>query len=62
MVGDGDLYAQAVEIVRTDQKTSISYIQRKLRIGYNKAANLIERMETEGILSSPDQTGKRIIV
>ncbi len=62
MGGDGDLYAQAVEIVRTDQKTSISYIQRKLRIGYNKAANLIERMETEGILSSPDQTGKRIIV
>ncbi len=62
MGGDGDLYSQAVEIVRTDQKTSISYIQRKLRIGYNKAANLIERMETEGILSSPDQTGKRIIV
>lgn len=60
--GDEDLYAQAVEIVRNDKKTSISYVQRRLRIGYNRAALLIERMEDEGIISAPDHTGKRTIV
>lgn len=59
--GDEDLYAQAVEIVRNDKKTSISYVQRRLRIGYNRAALLIERMEEEGIISAPDHTGKRVI-
>ncbi|MDB2550913.1 DNA translocase FtsK 4TM domain-containing protein, partial [Rickettsiales bacterium] len=43
-----DIYDQAVAIVRRDKKPSISYVQRQLRIGYNKAANLIERMEKEG--------------
>ena len=57
-----DLYTQAVEIVRNDKKTSISYIQRRLSVGYNKAATLIERMEEEGILSAPDHTGKRQII
>ena len=60
--GDGDIYQQAVQIVLRDKKTSISYLQRKMRIGYNKAANLIEQMEEEGILSAPDATGKRVIV
>ena len=56
------MYRQAVRIVLDEKKTSISYLQRKLRIGYNKAANFIERMEEEGILSSPDNTGKRTIL
>ncbi len=59
---EDDIYNQAVEIVHTEKKTSISYLQRRLRIGYNKAATFIERMEEEGILSSSDQTGKRIIL
>ena len=59
---DEDLYSQAVEIVRNDKKTSISYVQRRLRIGYNRAALLIERMEDEGIITPPDHTGKRNIV
>ncbi|MBQ1612445.1 MAG: hypothetical protein II085_03115, partial [Alphaproteobacteria bacterium] len=59
---DEDLYSQAVEIVRNDKKTSISYVQRRLRIGYNRAALLIERMEDEGIITPPDHTGKRSIV
>ena len=57
-----DLYKQAVKIVISENKTSISYLQRKLRIGYNKAANFIEKMEEEGILSSPDRSGKRVII
>ena len=60
--GDEGMYRQAVKIVLDEKKTSISYLQRKLRIGYNKAANFIERMEEEGILSSPDNTGKRTIL
>ena len=59
---DDDLYNQAVEIVRNDKKTSISYVQRRLRIGYNRAAVLIERMEAEGVLSAADHTGKREIL
>ena len=59
---DDDLYNQAVAIVRNDKKTSISYVQRRLRIGYNRAAVLIERMEEEGVLSAPDHTGKREIL
>ncbi len=59
---DDDLYNQAVAIVRNDKKTSISYVQRRLRIGYNRAAVLIERMEAEGVLSAPDHTGKREIL
>ncbi len=54
-----DLYQQAVAIVKKSKKTSISYVQRQLRIGYNKAANLIERMEEEGIVSAPSVSGRR---
>jgi S-DNA-T family DNA segregation ATPase FtsK/SpoIIIE len=57
-----DLYAQAKEIVLRDKKPTISYIQRRLGIGYNKAATLIERMENEGVVSSPDAGGKRHIL
>jgi S-DNA-T family DNA segregation ATPase FtsK/SpoIIIE len=58
----GDLYQKAVQIVLRDKKTSISYVQRQLRIGYNKSANLIEKMEQEGILSPPNSSGKREII
>ena len=57
-----DLYEQAKEIVLRDKKPTISYLQRRLGIGYNKAATLIERMETDGVLSSPDAAGKRHIL
>ncbi|MBO6289882.1 MAG: DNA translocase FtsK 4TM domain-containing protein [Alphaproteobacteria bacterium] len=57
-----DLYMQAVEIVKTEKKASTSYIQRKLRIGYNRAANLIERMEREGIVSKPDHVNRREVI
>ncbi|MBL0725473.1 MAG: DNA translocase FtsK 4TM domain-containing protein [Alphaproteobacteria bacterium] len=59
---DASVYKHAVEIVLTDKKTSISYLQRKMRIGYNKAANFIEKMEEDGILSQADRTGKRNII
>ena len=57
-----ELYRQAVEIVRADKKASTSYVQRKLRIGYNRAANLIERMEQEGIVSKQDHVGRREVL
>ena len=57
-----DLYAQAVEIVKRDKKPTISYLQRRLGIGYNKAATLVERMEADGILSAPDANNKRHIL
>jgi len=57
-----DLYAQAVEIVRRDKKATISYLQRRLEIGYNKAAGLMERMEQDGIVSAPDANNKRHIL
>ena len=59
---DEVLYKKAVQIVRDERKSSISYIQRSLRIGYNKAANLVEKMEKEGIVSPPNHTGKREIL
>jgi S-DNA-T family DNA segregation ATPase FtsK/SpoIIIE len=60
--GDDALYDQAVAIVAQDRKCSTSYIQRKLGIGYNKAARLVERMETEGVVSASNQVGKREIL
>ena len=59
---DEDLYRQALEIVRNDKKASTSYIQRRLRIGYNRAASLIDRMEDEGIVSAPDHVGRREVI
>jgi len=60
--GDEDLYTKAVGIVRRDNKASISYIQRQLRIGYNRAANLVEKMEEEGVVSAPNISGKREVL
>jgi len=58
----GDLYQQAVQVVTRDRKASTSYIQRRLQIGYNRAASLIERMEQEGIVGQPNHAGKREIL
>ncbi len=61
--GSGDeLYDKAVHVVITDKKVSTSYIQRRLAIGYNKAATLIERMEKEGVISAANHSGKREIL
>ena len=60
--GDGDLYRQAVRIVCQDRRASTSYIQRKLQIGYNRAARLIEQMENEGIVGPADKVGRRDIL
>ncbi|WP_445491297.1 DNA translocase FtsK [Rhodopseudomonas sp. RCAM05734] len=60
--GGGDLFSQAVAIVKRDRKASTSYIQRRLQIGYNKAASLMERMENEGIVGQPNHAGKREIL
>ena len=59
---DGSLYEQAVKVVLRDKKSSVSYVQRRLQVGYNKAASLIERMEKEGILGPASHTGKREIL
>lgn len=57
-----DLYREAINVVRRDKRASTSYIQRKLRIGYNRAASLIERMEAEGLVSPANHAGKREIL
>jgi S-DNA-T family DNA segregation ATPase FtsK/SpoIIIE len=57
-----DLFAQAVAIVKRDRKASTSYIQRRLQIGYNRAASLMERMELEGIVGQANHAGKREIL
>ena len=57
-----ELYSEAVQIVKETKKTSISFLQRKLKIGYNRAANLIEAMEAKGILSEPQSNGNREIL
>ncbi|WP_374575049.1 DNA translocase FtsK 4TM domain-containing protein [Phenylobacterium sp.] len=60
--GSNDLYDQAVAIVTRDGKASTSYVQRRLQIGYNRAASLIERMEQEGVVSPANHAGKREIL
>jgi S-DNA-T family DNA segregation ATPase FtsK/SpoIIIE len=57
-----DLFQQAVQVVVRDRKASTSYIQRRLQIGYNKAASLMERMEKEGIVGQANHAGKREIL
>ncbi|MGE4351473.1 MAG: DNA translocase FtsK [Bdellovibrionales bacterium] len=59
--GGNDLYDKAVDIVLRERKASISYIQRQLSIGYNRAATIIERMEKDGIISEANHVGKREI-
>jgi len=60
--GEDDLYDRAVAIVVTDRKASTSYLQRRLAIGYNRAADLIERMERDGLISAANHVGKRDIL
>ena len=57
-----DLYSQAVQVVLRDRKASTSYIQRRLQIGYNRAASLMERMEKEGVVGQANHAGKREIL
>ena len=56
------LYAEAVEFVLESNKASISSVQRKLRVGYNRAANLIEKMQDDGLVSEPNPNGSREIL
>jgi S-DNA-T family DNA segregation ATPase FtsK/SpoIIIE len=56
------LYEEAKSVILTDNKTSISYLQRKLQIGYNRSANIIEQLEAMGILSAPNAKGNREIL
>ncbi|QFU09913.1 DNA translocase FtsK [Rhodobacteraceae bacterium THAF1] len=60
--GEDAQYDEAVQIVARDRKCSTSYIQRKLGIGYNKAAKLVEQMEEEGVVSSANHVGKREVL
>ena len=57
-----DLYERAVAVVRRDQKASTSYLQRRLLVGYNRAADLMERMERDGIVSAPGYNGRRQVL
>ncbi len=64
-LGEGDaddLYEKAVKLVLRDRKCSTSYIQRRLQIGYNRAASLVERMEQEGMVGPANHVGKRSII
>jgi S-DNA-T family DNA segregation ATPase FtsK/SpoIIIE len=61
--GSGDeLYDQAVALVCREGKASTSFVQRHLQIGYNRAARLIERMESEGVVGKPNHVGKREVL
>jgi S-DNA-T family DNA segregation ATPase FtsK/SpoIIIE len=57
-----ELYEEAKRIVLSEQKTSISYIQRRLQIGYNRAARIIEQLENMGVLTPPNNKGQRDII
>mgnify|MGYP002777957032 CR=1 FL=1 len=59
---EADIYAKAIDVVAKNQKASTSFIQRHLRIGYNNAARLIERMEQDGFVSRPDHVGRREVL
>jgi len=65
-IGEDDaetqLFRKAVQVVAESQKASTSYLQRQLRVGYNSAARLIERMEKEGLVSAPDHVGRREVL
>jgi len=60
--GDDELYDQAVRIVTESRRASISGVQRRLKIGYNRAARLIEEMEAQGVVSPPEANGNRMVI
>ena len=61
--GEGDaLYDQALRIVTESRKASISYVQRRLKVGYNRAARLIEDMEAAGVVTGPNHQGNREVL
>ena len=57
-----ELYNTALEIVKTERKASTSFLQRKLQIGYNRAARIIDQMETNGEVSQANHVGKREVL
>ena len=57
-----ELYQQAVDIIKSERKASTSFLQRKLQIGYNRAARIIDMMEAEGIVSKANHVGKRDVL
>ncbi len=59
---EDQLYRRGIQIVAESQKASTSYLQRQLRVGYNSAARLIERMESDGLVSRPDHVGRREVL
>ena len=59
---NAELIDQAIEIIRRDRKASISYIQRRLRIGYNRAATIVEELEEKGVVGPAKAGGKREIL
>jgi len=56
------LYQSALDIIRTEQKASTSFLQRKLQIGYNRAARIVDMMEEEGVVSKANHVGKREVL
>ena len=59
---NAELYKQAVEIIRSEGKASTSFLQRKLQIGYNRAARIIDMMEADGVVSKANHVGKREVL
>jgi S-DNA-T family DNA segregation ATPase FtsK/SpoIIIE len=57
-----ELYMKAVDIIKTEGKASTSFLQRKLQIGYNRAARIMDMMEAEGIVSKANHVGKRDVL
>ena len=57
-----ELYEQALEIIRSEGKASTSFLQRKLQIGYNRAARIIDMMEANGVVSKANHVGKRDVL
>jgi len=57
-----ELYDKAISIILEQQKVSTSFIQRYLQIGYNRAARIVEKMEEDGLISEPNNAGKRSVL
>ena len=60
--GNDELYDSAIKIVQTEKKASTSFLQRKLQIGYNRAARIIDQMEDNGVVSKANHVGKREVL